>query len=250
MRKYIELAIVIILAINLCTCATAKMEESETYLTIRINDKVDELTISKNYLNNYIGKNNTSIVLRVPTISQGITSEDTNNGFYIDLEKKLMQSGFVVRDRALLESLLVAQNTDKGYSSIYEKIDTDLILQIDNIKLDQKYYPNEYIIDGVKYYDDKNNEYFVQYAEIDARVVMIKEGEIGEIIRIFSLNTNEIGEVRYTLIKKSIMNDVFGLLEPTKYTEIAKVEPGNDINQYTKLIFKLINVIQYGRAGK
>jgi hypothetical protein len=69
-----------------------------------------------------------SVVLRIPRTASNVTQEIQNNELYNTIEKKLMNTGFVIRDRALLEKLVL--NEQLSYESIAEKIKVDLIIEV------------------------------------------------------------------------------------------------------------------------
>lgn len=79
-----------------------------------------------------------SIVLRTSRTTSNVTQEVQNNELYNTVERKLMNAGFVVRDRALLEKLIV--NEQLSYESIAEKIKVDLIIEVlENSRIDNNY---------------------------------------------------------------------------------------------------------------
>ncbi|MCX6561599.1 MAG: hypothetical protein NTZ26_13925 [Candidatus Aminicenantes bacterium] len=72
------------------------------------------------------------IVLRVPGYSKEITQAEmtTYESLYNDIERKLLQAQFTVRDRSLLREVLTRAGGELSYSEIGKKVDTDIILEI------------------------------------------------------------------------------------------------------------------------
>ena len=91
--------------------------------------KQDEISISpelRQFLNN--NKKQISVVLRTPRTTSNVTQEVQNSELYNTIERRLMNAGFIVRDRALLEKLVV--NEQLSYESIAQKIEVDLIIEV------------------------------------------------------------------------------------------------------------------------
>ncbi|MCL2329185.1 MAG: hypothetical protein FWC39_11835 [Bacteroidetes bacterium] len=103
---------------------------------VKSMQKQNEISISpelKQFLNN---KQQISVVLRTPNTTSNVTQEVQNTELYNIMEKKLMNAGMVVRDRALLEKLVV--NEQASYESIAQKVKADLIIEIlENTKYDE-----------------------------------------------------------------------------------------------------------------
>ena len=71
-----------------------------------------------------------SVVLRTPRTTANVThtQEVQNSELYNTIEGKLVNAGFVVRDGALLEKLLVEDQL--SYESIGQKVKVDLIIEV------------------------------------------------------------------------------------------------------------------------
>jgi len=115
---------------------------------VKSTPKRDEISISPD-LRQFVNNNKQmSVVLRTPRTTSNITQEVQNSGLYNTIERKLMNSGFIVRDRALLEKLVM--NEQSSYESIAQKIKADLIIEvIENTRQD---------ITPTKMFRKKNNE--------------------------------------------------------------------------------------------
>ena len=108
---------------------------------IKQTPKRDDISMSPD-LRQFLNKNKTqqlSVVLRTPRTTSNITQEVQSTELYNAIERKLMNAGFVIRDRALLEKLLV--NEQSSYEDIAQKVKADLIIEVmENSK--QNHTPN------------------------------------------------------------------------------------------------------------
>jgi len=106
------------------SCGTTKL------YYVKSTPKQDEISISpelKQFLDKKKGKQ-LAVVLRTPRAISDVTQESQNGEIYNSIERGLMNAGFLVRDRALLERLLVSEQL--SYESIAEKIKVDLIIEV------------------------------------------------------------------------------------------------------------------------
>lgn len=81
----------------------------------------------------YVAQNpSPKIVLRVPGNRKDITQAEMiqNESLYNDIEKRLLQGQFTVRDRSLLNEVLTRAGQELSYSEIGRRIDTEIILEI------------------------------------------------------------------------------------------------------------------------
>jgi hypothetical protein len=134
------LIIVALLAFSSCS--------RQLYL-IKPVSKQDEISISpelRQFLNN--NKQQVSVVLRTPRTTSNVTQEVQNSELYNTIERRLMNAGFIVRDRALLEKLIV--NEQLSYENIAQKIKVDLIIEV----VENSRYDNS----STKMFRAKNNE--------------------------------------------------------------------------------------------
>lgn len=88
---------------------------------------------------------NPKIVLRVPQSAKDATTEESfsHSNVYNAIEKELLKAGFNVRDRGLFNEILEKTNTT-DYSKITDLTDTDLILELVNLRSDIEYRTNKY----------------------------------------------------------------------------------------------------------
>jgi len=104
---------------------------------VKSTPKQNDISISSD-LKQFLDKNSNqpiSVVLRTPLTSSMVTQEIQNSEFYNTLERKLMNAGFAVRDRALLEKLIM--NEQLSYESIAQKVRVDFIIEVvENSRLD------------------------------------------------------------------------------------------------------------------
>jgi hypothetical protein len=108
---------------------------TKLYYVKSTSQKQNEISISPD-LRQFVNKNKQiSVVLRTPRTTSNVTQEVQNSELYNTIERRLMNAGFVVRDRALLEKLLV--NEQLSYESIAQKIKVDLIIEVvENLRQD------------------------------------------------------------------------------------------------------------------
>ena len=143
-------------------------------------------------------KQNIKIVLRVPDAPKNITQETQKDVSrpYDCLERELSKSGFIVRDRELLEKV-VSEVKPTSYLELAKAIDTDIIIEV--------LYLGTYNLSHKKYYDSKTGcmielsnpslEFkqpgiltFPMYGgQIDCRVVTVKDGSVSGMFTIYNL---------------------------------------------------------------
>lgn len=77
------------------------------------------------------------VVLRVPDSPKDITQQEmmSYNSLYSFIEKRLLEANYTVRDRAMLTEVLRRASGELNYADIGKKIDTDVIVEIVNVKL-------------------------------------------------------------------------------------------------------------------
>lgn len=128
-------------------------------------------------------KQNLAVVLRVPSASSTATQSDLtdNSTYYAQIEKQLMLKGFEVKDRGLLNALLVAGTAD--YQEIAQKTNADVIIEIISI-----YFPRTY---NGKIKMDKQNSMApyreekarkaigIESAVIEYKLVQVQNGKTG-----------------------------------------------------------------------
>jgi len=132
------------------------------------------------------------MVLRVPNTTSNVTASEESrnidfNNIYNAIEKVFLKQGFIVRDRALLNNLLLSGNVD--YKDIGEKIDTDLIIEILNIEFDIS---NK--IKNFKNLSTSLQEEFPDWgptvdcraAKLECRITIVKKGQLGGIFTLFA----------------------------------------------------------------
>lgn len=120
------------------------------------------------------------LVIRTPNPPTSVTELEKFITYINIIEKQLLQSGFVVRDRALLENLMRSGSAD--YRSIQRTIDTDLIIDILSLSFD--------IPNNVKEFYNatlKRNEKFATAAnfincataKLECRLTIVEKGQLG-----------------------------------------------------------------------
>ncbi len=94
--------------------------------------------ILKDSWKDFLTKNpNPKVVLRVPDSPKDITQSEmmTYNSLYSHIEKSMLEANFTVRDRSLLKEVLNRAGGELNYADIGKKIDTDVIVEIVNVKI-------------------------------------------------------------------------------------------------------------------
>lgn len=128
------------------------------------------------------------VVLRVPDAPKAITQTEMMwyDSFYSSVEKRLLEANFTVRDRSLLKEVLTRAGGELNYADIGRKIETDIILEIVNIKLGT--WMKGTFVQG--YYDASTKTYKIPEpapapaptdvfgAFLEARVIMVSSGEV------------------------------------------------------------------------
>lgn len=137
------------------------------------------------------------VVLRVPNIASSIVQSDTSknsnyDALYGRIEKRLVSEGFIVRDRALLQSLMSSGMSD--YASIGKRIDTDLIIEISKISFNESFQRASQFLDTNKQAVSFDGRYLTNsVAVIDVRVIQVKTGNVAAIITL-KTGARELGE--------------------------------------------------------
>lgn len=94
--------------------------------------------VMKDAWKDFLAQNpNPKVVLRVPDPPKDIAQQEmmSYNSLYSFIEKRLLEANFTVRDRALLTEVLRRAGGELNYADIGKKIDTDVIVEIVNVKL-------------------------------------------------------------------------------------------------------------------
>ncbi len=135
------------------------------------------------------------VVLRVPNVTVNVTqSQQANsnpgtnlNGAYDEIEKTLFKAGFVVRDRALLSSLIDKEGIT-SYQEIQKRVDTDLIIDISTLEFND---PADVLVSRA--YPGPNGEpqtfdpsFVYNMAEavatVEAKLIIVHTGEVAGIV--------------------------------------------------------------------
>lgn len=131
------------------------------------------------------------VVLRVPNVTSNVTqaqtaqagsSEASLNGAYDIIEKRLFKAGFIVRDRALLSSLIDKEGIS-SYQEIQKRVDTDLIIDVSSLKFND---PQDWLITD-SYQTDSGDASSAgkvgeAVASVEAKFIIVATGEVGGIV--------------------------------------------------------------------
>jgi len=142
------------------------------------------------------------VVLRVPNANNNVTQSQSSqvsgtenavlNSAYDDIEKRLFEAGFVVRDRALLSTLIQNQGLT-SYKDIQSRIDTDLIIDISSLRFNDPgdwLTTNQYTGDdgsqdtAFDYNDNENYGMGQAVASVEAQFIIVATGDVGGIVRL------------------------------------------------------------------
>ena len=134
------------------------------------------------------------VVLRVPNVTANVTQSTANastntslNGAYDEIEKTLFKAGFVVRDRALLSSLIDKEGIT-SYQEIQKRVDTDLIIDISSLEFNDpqsflysRNYPGP---DGAPVAFESDYPYSMAQAVamVEAKFIIVHTGEVAGIV--------------------------------------------------------------------
>ncbi|HEV2333806.1 MAG TPA: hypothetical protein VGV16_11655 [Gammaproteobacteria bacterium] len=128
------------------------------------------------------------VVLRVPNVTTNVTQAGQalagNTGLdhaYDEIEKRLFDAGYVVRDRALLSSLIDKEGIT-SYKEIQTRVDTDLIIDVSNLHFND---PQDWIT--TQGYPGGNLAPYGYYmaeavATVEAKFIIVETGEVGAIV--------------------------------------------------------------------
>jgi len=128
------------------------------------------------------------VVLRVPNVTTNVTQAGQtlsgNAGLdhaYDEIEKKLFDAGYVVRDRALLSSLIDKEGIT-SYKEIQTRVDTDLIIDVSNLHFND---PQDWITTQ-NYAGGNLGPYGYTMGEavatVEAKFIIVETGEVGAIV--------------------------------------------------------------------
>ena len=130
------------------------------------------------------------VVLRVPSVTVNVTQAQTNNnlnGAYDEIEKQLFKAGFVVRDRALLSSLIDKEGIT-SYQEIQARVDTDLIIDVSSLEFNDPQsmvFTKNYLGDGGQlagFGPDFPYSMGEAVASVEAKFIIVHSGEVAGIV--------------------------------------------------------------------
>lgn len=178
--------------LSLSACVVAPVEIPHPIWPALPADEVDVHASLKQLVQ---GNPSLKVVLRVPNVTVNVTqSQQANpnpgtnlNGAYDEIEKTLFKAGFVVRDRALLSSLIDKEGIT-SYQEIQKRVDTDLIIDISTLEFNE---PSDFLVS--RSYPGPNGEpqsfdpSFVYnmaqaVATVEAKLIIVHTGEVAGIV--------------------------------------------------------------------
>jgi len=155
----------------------------------------DEIDVHSSLKQLVQGNPSLKVVLRVPNVTVNVTqSQQANsnpgtnlNGAYDEIEKTLFKAGFIVRDRALLSSLIDKEGIT-SYQEIQKRVDTDLIIDISTLEFND---PSDFLVsraypgpDGQPQQFDADFPYNMaeSVATVEAKLIIVHTGEVAGIV--------------------------------------------------------------------
>ncbi len=216
------------------------------------------------------------VVLRVPNANNNVTQSQSGqvsgtenavlNSAYDDIEKRLFEAGFVVRDRALLSTLIQNQGLT-SYKDIQSRIDTDLIIDISSLSFND---PGNWLVAKQYTGDDGSQDTADDYvggyysmgqavASVEAQFIIVATGDVGGIVRL------QVPICRQILCKYDYSNDGLGdtnisSMGPQSATYVQNTEtvaylwgtgsgPGSFKQAADLIAQKLVQVLQGAQTG-
>jgi len=126
-------------------------------------------------------------VIRVSNPPANVTEAEKFNAYINMFEKALMQNGFTVRDRALLENLMRSGNAD--YQTIGQKIDTDIIIDVLSLQFDLPNPVTTYLNETTNQNESflfPDNSVNCALAKLECRLTIVTKGQLGGMFTFFS----------------------------------------------------------------
>lgn len=150
---------------------------------ISFNQKTEEIVTNQN-LKSFLKDNKSpKIVLRVPNSALAVTDGEDNNYLFNAIENEFLANNFIVRDRQLFNQILSNNDNNIDYSVLREKSDTDLIIELSQLKSDVLYETNKYTDEkGNQKVESKGNHQ--RYgATVEFKVIIVKDNEYAGVYR-------------------------------------------------------------------
>lgn len=145
--------------------------------SVRFTQKKNDIFTNENLKTFLASHKNPKVVLRVPFVSRDVTEQDDNSYLYNAIENELLSNGFIVRDRQLFNQIIANSENNVDYEVLKQKSDTDLIIELSQLKRDILYETN-------KYYDQNGREKVesvIKYeyfgALVEFKVIIVENNE-------------------------------------------------------------------------
>ncbi len=247
MRKIIVGALLSACGVLLSSCAT--WQQVTVYPGLNVSNEV----IVKPELQKLLSekKPDLKVTLRVPAVPKDITQENQKelDRRYDYIERELAKSGFIVRDRALLEKVL-SDGKPASYQELAKTIDTDLILEIVNVgpcsMSHKKYFDQNagHLVEINKLVPDEKKPdtlpFEMQGGRLDCRVITVKDASVSGLFTIYNFPCEGVCAFE-VLPGKEWRNP-----EPN-YENVRGWNVGNDEQNIRKLATLLIQVLKDGQ---
>jgi hypothetical protein len=142
-----------------------------------------EEMITTRLLSDFLKKNKyPKVVLRTHNTSKKTTESEDISGDYNDaynaIEKEFLNSGFIVRDRALFEQVVSNSANTITYEELGSKSDTELIIELSKLDTKVIYETNKYFTGRYAEKERLLNYLYSRYgASVEFKIVLIRNNE-------------------------------------------------------------------------
>ncbi len=187
MKHKAILFFLLITSLILSSCGSYKVFTGSVNYDAQKENEVIKSSELKTYLSD---KSKLKFVLRTPPGFSSLPKEKQEriNLIYTQVEKELIKKGYIVKDRVLLDELL--KNHSYSLSDINKIIDTDIILEIMDIRFDIPNHIKNFKIkekDLNTTFDNWLNINYVdcQLSMMECRITLADVGNVGGIFKFF-----------------------------------------------------------------
>lgn len=149
----------------------------QTTKSIRFSQKENEIVTNQNLKTFLANTKNPKIVLRVPYTSKEVTENDKNTYLYNAIEHEFLKNGFIVRDRQLFNQIIANSENNLNYEVLKQKSDTELIIELSQLRDDIIYETNQYYDGNNKIKVEKDIFHKKAGAMVEFKVIIVKNNE-------------------------------------------------------------------------
>lgn len=151
--------------------------------SIKFSQKENDIFTNQN-LKSFLAKHkNPKVVLRIPLTSNTLTDKDDNIYLYNAIENELLSNGFVVRDRQLFNQIIGNNENNINYEKIKQKSDTELIIELAQLKHNILYETNKYYDVNGREKVEKQITHEKYGAQVEFKVIIVENNEYAGVYR-------------------------------------------------------------------